>query len=251
VNVEEGTEQTFTITSDPGSGHSLSELWIDGVNEIAACQTSTGNCLEIAPGTWEYTFSNINQNHTIQAIFQTSDPVYTITASAEVGGSISPTRVVYVEEGGSRTFTMTPERGFRIKELEIDGNIVEPVTTYTFENVTENHAITVRFVENVLKLAITRKQCFDLDGVTEIACGSPASNGVIVNATVQVGNEVCGEDCEVIVVPFRKARALILKAEPNEGSVFVGWEANGQKVEGILDVQHDLLLRPVIRCHSR
>ena len=245
VTVAEGQAQSFTITSDPASGHVLIALWVDGVDEITACQTSTGNCRAIAPGTWEYTFSSVDQHHTIQAIFQTASVAHTITADADAGGQISPAGTVYIETGGSRTFTITPDRGFRIKELVVDGDVVEPVTTYTFEEVSANHTILARFVENTVKLAITKKQCFDAEE-HEIACGT-VIDGKPVDATVWVGDKVAPPGTDVIVVPFTTARALILKAEPNEGSRFVRWEVNGKIVEGLIDVQHDLLLRPIIR----
>ena len=56
-------------------------------------------------------------NFTIEAPVIT----YTITASAGSGGSISPSGAVSVASGGSQTFTITPNSGYQIKSVTVDG----------------------------------------------------------------------------------------------------------------------------------
>ena len=73
-----------------------------------------------------------------------------ITSSAGPGGSITPLGDVYVNYGGSQTFTITPDTGYMIDKIIVDGSLV-PVSnpfeeTYTFTNVTTNHAISATFV---------------------------------------------------------------------------------------------------------
>ncbi len=69
---------------------------------------------------------------------------YTITAAAGENGSIKPgTTQVY--KGDSQTFTITPDSGYKIADVKVDGTSVGAVTTYPFENVTENHTIVVTF----------------------------------------------------------------------------------------------------------
>ena len=48
-------------------------------------------------------------------------PSFTITASAGAGGTISPTGTVAVGRGGSQTFTITPNAGYRIATVLVDG----------------------------------------------------------------------------------------------------------------------------------
>ena len=70
---------------------------------------------------------------------------YTIRATAYTGGSISPSGDVSVREGLDRTFTITPNRGYSVSNIKIDGKNVGTARSYTFENVTENHTIEVSF----------------------------------------------------------------------------------------------------------
>lgn len=78
---------------------------------------------------------------------------HTITASAGEGGTISPSGNVVVGEGADRTFVMTPNEGYTIDQVLVDGNAVElsgivgedGIGSYTFENIVGDHSIEVTF----------------------------------------------------------------------------------------------------------
>ncbi len=70
---------------------------------------------------------------------------YTITASAESNGGISPSGLITVNRGDSRTFTITPSSGYSIASVLVDGTSVGTVSSYAFTNVTTNHTITATF----------------------------------------------------------------------------------------------------------
>ena len=70
---------------------------------------------------------------------------YTIKATAGVNGSISPTGNVSVREGRDPTFTITPDKGYAVANVKIDGKSIGAVKSYTFENVRRNHTIEVSF----------------------------------------------------------------------------------------------------------
>ena len=93
-----------------------------------------------------YTFSNVQANHTISATFQTVGVTnFTITASAGANGSISPSGAVTASQGASPSFTITPDSGFAVASVTVDGASVGAVTTYTFSNVQANHTISATF----------------------------------------------------------------------------------------------------------
>lgn len=73
------------------------------------------------------------------------DEVRVITATADEHGKIDPEGTVTVPKGESKTFTITPVSGYRIKDVLVDGVSVGAVSTYTFENVVENHTIHATF----------------------------------------------------------------------------------------------------------
>jgi hypothetical protein len=81
---------------------------------------------------------NITANFTIRS--------YTINASiSRRGGTISPSGSVSVAYGSNKTFTITPQSGYRIWFVVIDNQNRGALTSYTFTNVTEKHAIKAYF----------------------------------------------------------------------------------------------------------
>ncbi len=72
---------------------------------------------------------------------------YTIEATAGAGGSISPSGSVSVREGRDQTFTITPDKGYAVSNVKIDGKSIGAVKSYTFENVSRTHTIEVIFVK--------------------------------------------------------------------------------------------------------
>ena len=74
-----------------------------------------------------------------------SSSKYTIRASANVGGSISPSGNVSVSRGSDKTFTITADKGYEIADVLVDGESVGAVSSYTFEKVQKAHTITVQF----------------------------------------------------------------------------------------------------------
>ena len=75
------------------------------------------------------------------------DSYYTIKATAGTGGSISPSGNVSVREGRDQTFTITPDKGYAVANVKIDGKSIGAVKSYTFENVSRTHTIEVIFMK--------------------------------------------------------------------------------------------------------
>ena len=137
VTVDEGADQTFTIT--PSEGYEIADVVVDGVSV-----TVTNN---------SYIFTDVQADHTISVNFRETggepepEPeTYTITASAGEGGSISPSGSVTVNEGEDQTFTITPNEGYEIAEVLVDGvSVTVTDNSYTFTGVQANHTISVTF----------------------------------------------------------------------------------------------------------
>ena len=72
---------------------------------------------------------------------------YTIKATAGAGGSISPSGNVSVREGRDQTFTITPDKGYAVANVKIDGKSIGAAKSYTFENVSRTHTIEVIFMK--------------------------------------------------------------------------------------------------------
>ena len=71
--------------------------------------------------------------------------IYQITAAAGSGGIISPAGEATVSAGASAIYTIQADTYYHIADVKVDGNSVGAVTSYTFKDVTADHAITASF----------------------------------------------------------------------------------------------------------
>ncbi|MEA4896331.1 MAG: PASTA domain-containing protein [Oscillospiraceae bacterium] len=66
---------------------------------------------------------------------------HTISVTAGKGGSISPKGAVTVADGEDQTFEITPDSGYEIFEVKVDGTSIGAPTSYTFTGVSGDHTI--------------------------------------------------------------------------------------------------------------
>jgi len=100
--------------------------------------------------TVETTFYNGKEYYVVFGVTGTGGGevnTFTITASAGPGGTITPSGDVVVNYGSDQTFIITPNTGYHIKDVKVDGLSVGTVSTYTFNNVTAEHTIEAIFEE--------------------------------------------------------------------------------------------------------
>lgn len=120
-----GTSKTFSIASLVG--WKISDVKVDGVSVGAVTS---------------YTFNNIIDSHVIVALFSAEGNVtHTITASTNVGASISPNGTVNVAGGNSQVFSIAPQSNYTISDVIVDGVSQGSLGTYTFSNVSSSHLI--------------------------------------------------------------------------------------------------------------
>ena len=129
VLVALGGNRSFIIT--PDTGCHVADVLVDGVSQGAI----TG-----------YQFSNVTANHTISVSFAID--TYTITASAGANGSISPSGPVTVNHGSNQSFTITPNVGYHVVDVLVDGVSHGSISDYQFSNVIANHTISASFAIN-------------------------------------------------------------------------------------------------------
>jgi hypothetical protein len=145
LNVPPGGNGSFTVDPDPG--YHILRVTVDGVAQT----------IPDPFGTFNYTFTNVTANHTIHAVFVFD---YIITASSGAGGTISPSGQVYAVPGSDQPFTITPDPGYRIASVLVDGSpvpVADPTAafTYTFTNVSAIHTISATFVLNPYTITAT------------------------------------------------------------------------------------------------
>ncbi len=125
--VYQGNNFTFTVT--PNDCYEIANVTVNGT-----AVTLNNN---------QYTINNITANQTVNVTF--SQLSYTITATAGNGGTISPAGTSTVNCGGNITYTISPNNGFMVSDLRIDGQSVGSQTSYTFSDVDANHTINATF----------------------------------------------------------------------------------------------------------
>lgn len=127
IEVVQGGNQVFNIFAD--EGYAIEDVEVDG--------------LSIGPVAI-YEFENVTAGHTIFARFIKT---YTITASAGVGGTITPSGEVTVFQGWGQSFAISPSKGYAIQDVVVDGSSVGKIDSYVFYHVMADHTIHASFQE--------------------------------------------------------------------------------------------------------
>ena len=73
---------------------------------------------------------------------------HTIKATSGANGAVSPSGWTSVREGRDQTFTITPDKGYAVAKVLVDGKSVGAVTSYTFKDVTKDHTIEAVFMKS-------------------------------------------------------------------------------------------------------
>lgn len=95
----------------------------------------------------EFTLENITGDRNITAVFEKEPPkVYTVAAAvATNGGIITPTGASPVPAGSWIGYAITPDRGYRVRMVYVDGEAIGAATSYNFTDVQKDHTISAEF----------------------------------------------------------------------------------------------------------
>ena len=138
VTVAEGADQTFAITAN--QGYEVADVKVDGESKGAVTT---------------YTFESVDRDHKIEAAFRStgggpvtppSTKYYEITSSAGEGGSISPSGTHEYAAGSDVSFSISPDEGYTVGSVIVDGVNVGQRTSYTFADLDADHTISVTFM---------------------------------------------------------------------------------------------------------
>ena len=76
------------------------------------------------------------------------DKNFVITAINGDNGTISPKGDIIIQNGADADFSITPDEGYSIKSLIVDGENKGALSSYSFKNVKDNHSIIAQFKKN-------------------------------------------------------------------------------------------------------
>ena len=148
---DEGATPSFTIK--PADGYQIASI------------TANGQTIQVtSPSGQTYKFNALTGAGTLTATYSAvgQQTQYTITPSAEAGGTITPNTPQQVTAGGSISFTVTALQGYHIDNVYVDGSPVtlDGQSKYTFSNVQANHDIHAVFagdsVQNRYTITVTQ-----------------------------------------------------------------------------------------------
>ncbi len=156
-----GTNYTYTLQNDSGATSTLvtavsgngepvsinGQALSTGGSATVAIPNSGTTDIVVGIGTKTYTLTILRNSGTGGNEGGGGYSYYTIKATAGSGGSISPSGSISVREGRDQTFTITPDKGYAVANVKIDGKRIGAVKSYTFENVRRAHTIEVIFVK--------------------------------------------------------------------------------------------------------
>ncbi|MCW4009298.1 MAG: hypothetical protein NWF05_01590, partial [Candidatus Bathyarchaeota archaeon] len=153
---------TLSISAVANSGYTFTSWTTTGAITVATASSAA-------------TTATISGSGTIVANF---NPVtFTVSASAGANGSISPAGDTTVNYGDSQSFTITPNAGYHIVDVQVDGVSVGAVASYSFNSVNASHTISASFTINTYTVTVTSEH------------GSPTPSGQVTygsNFTAQV-----------------------------------------------------------------
>ena len=245
---------TVTVSASPCEGFVISDILMDGTS------IGTGPSVDIV----------MDGDHIVTVVFTTAAPgiSYTITATAGSGGHITPSGEVTVAEGDNQTFTITANSSYRVSQVLVDGQAVTITNnSYTFENVTENHTISVTFrysggggtvdppatvssiaVSGEYRTSYLAGEMFDKSGMVVTATYSNGRTAEVTGYTITPSGALSVDDSQVTVtyqgrsttIPIQVANPetlvnLIIESGPTETHYFDDekFDPSGIEVSGI------------------
>jgi hypothetical protein len=80
---------------------------------------------------------------------------WTVTASAGANGAIAPSGTLVVADGATPSYTITPNTGYHVQNVLVNGSSVGAVTNYTFSAIHANQTISATFAINTYTLTLS------------------------------------------------------------------------------------------------
>ena len=134
-SVPEGVERRWSVLLVHGEGTGITtELLYDQDNDDKTV-TVRSNRFSL----YALAYQDVSAKHGGGTVY------HTITASAGQNGSVKPNGRIRVAHGNQQTFSITPDSGYEIDDVLVDGKRIGAVRTYTFKQVTTGHTFEVSF----------------------------------------------------------------------------------------------------------
>ena len=131
VYVQRGQDFAFEIT--PEIGYKISSVELNGTSD----GTDT-----------KHTITTVRKDYLVEVTFKTDSKTYKITGSVEGGGGTVDISRTSAIAGQESTATITPDSGYHISRVIVDGVDKGAITKYVFTGITSNHTVVATFASN-------------------------------------------------------------------------------------------------------
>ncbi len=129
-----------------GGGGIISYDWVFGDGQTAFGAGAEVSHQYLDGGTYTSTVTVTDTSYESSSASTSVTVPYKVTAAAGPNGTITPSGDVFVNPGGSRTYSIDPSYAwYGVSDVVVDGASQGPVTSYTFGNVTADHSISATF----------------------------------------------------------------------------------------------------------
>ena len=139
ATVESGAEYTLPANGFTAPAGKQFKAWSVGGVEKAVGEKITVTANTTVKAVWED--DNSLMDDWYWALIMLYSQKFDITATASEGGEITPEGVTTVQYSKNITYIITPDVGYAIKSVIVDGKDVGAVSEYTFKKVTKKHTI--------------------------------------------------------------------------------------------------------------
>lgn len=152
---------------------------------------------------WSGDASSVTEDMELIAQYEGVSDMVTVTASAGENGAVSPAgKTQYVYESDA-VYTITPNQGYTISDVLVDGQSVGAVESYTFTKLTTDHTIEAAFAPILYTVTF-------VDGLT---------GETLESQTVAYGQDAAAPE-----------------APTHEGYTFTGWDGSCTDIRGDVTV---------------
>ncbi|MBI4768084.1 MAG: FG-GAP repeat protein [Deltaproteobacteria bacterium] len=174
-----GGSGSVSVTTQSGCnwGTSATASWV-AINSVSGTGTGTMR-YTVSPNSGTARSASLTVAGNVFTVTEAGPTSYIVTASAGSGGSISPSGQVSIPQGANQTFTITPNTGYRIAGVTVDGVSRGAITSYSFSSVTANHTIAASFTPISSPPAVIKSPVVSTGLATSVTLSSVTLNGTV------------------------------------------------------------------------
>jgi photosystem II stability/assembly factor-like uncharacterized protein len=171
---------------------------IDGERPVTISGIVVPSVVGAYPVTYTATDTRGNISTKTRTVNVILSETYNITATSGLNGTITPSGITAVPTNGEQIYTITPDEGFKVETLTVDGVSLAPAQIHTFTNVIASHTIEATFID-IAGPIITLNGADPMSltkGNPYVELGATASDSVsgdlVVTTTGSVNSDVLG-----------------------------------------------------------